>query len=97
MSYDWPGNVRELENTIERAMVIAKGNTIKAEDLGLHLQSEESMLRSQGEKSLRAMEREHIVRVLKENDWNIQRSAEILGIDRVTLYNKIRKYELKKE
>jgi transcriptional regulator of acetoin/glycerol metabolism len=37
-----------------------------------------------------------MAKILKENDWNIQRSAEILGIDRVTLYNKIRKYELKK-
>jgi transcriptional regulator of acetoin/glycerol metabolism len=43
------------------------------------------------------MEKEHIRRVLLDNRWNIIRSAQVLGIDRVTLYNKIRKYELKKE
>jgi DNA-binding NtrC family response regulator len=97
MAHDWPGNVRELENTIERAMVITKGNIIKVEDLGLHLQQGEvSLTVVSVDKSLKAIEREHIVKVLKENDWNIQRSAEILGIDRVTLYNKIKKYELKK-
>jgi transcriptional regulator of acetoin/glycerol metabolism len=45
---------------------------------------------------MKAVEKDHMTKILKENDWNIQRSAEILGIDRVTLYNKIRKYELKK-
>ncbi|HEX29034.1 TPA: sigma-54-dependent Fis family transcriptional regulator, partial [Candidatus Poribacteria bacterium] len=47
--------------------------------------------------SLAAMEREHIKYVLDQNGWNITRSAEILGIDRVTLYNKIKKYGLKKQ
>jgi transcriptional regulator of acetoin/glycerol metabolism len=43
------------------------------------------------------VEKEHIRQVLAANRWNILRSAQVLGIDRVTLYNKIRKYELKKE
>ena len=100
MAYSWPGNVRELENTIERAMVITKGTMIHVEDLGLSSRAEENSLTCaappSGDKSMKAVEKEHMAKILKENDWNIQRSAEILGIDRVTLYNKIRKYELKK-
>jgi DNA-binding NtrC family response regulator len=100
MAYSWPGNVRELENTIERAMVITKGTMINVEDLGLSSRAEENSLTCaappSGDKSMKAVEKEHMAKILKENDWNIQRSAEILGIDRVTLYNKIRKYELKK-
>jgi len=100
MAYTWPGNVRELENTIERAMVITKGTMINVEDLGLPSRAEENSLTCaappSGDKSMKAVEKDHMAKILKENDWNIQRSAEILGIDRVTLYNKIRKYELKK-
>ena len=100
MAYIWPGNVRELENTIERAMVITKGTMINVEDLGLPSRAEENSLTCaappSGDKSMKAVEKDHMAKILKENDWNIQRSAEILGIDRVTLYNKIRKYELKK-
>ena len=100
MAYIWPGNVRELENTIERAMVITKGTMINVEDLGLPSRAEENSLTCaappSGDKSMKAVEKYHMAKILKENDWNIQRSAEILGIDRVTLYNKIRKYELKK-
>jgi DNA-binding NtrC family response regulator len=95
MQYDWPGNVRELENTIERAMVITKGKVITPEDIeipGL----QKSFLPPESEKTLEAVERAHILRVLNETDWNIQRSAQILGIDRTTLYNKIKKYNLKK-
>jgi DNA-binding NtrC family response regulator len=100
MAYIWPGNVRELENTIERAMVITKGTMINVADLGLPSRAEENSLTCavphSGDKSMKAVEKDHMAKILKENDWNIQRSAEILGIDRVTLYNKIRKYELKK-
>lgn len=99
MEYDWPGNVRELENVIERAMVITKGSVIRAEDLRLP-----SQLRGAGplpspteDKTIKTMEKRHIERVLKENNWNIQRSAEELGIDRVTLYNKIKKYKIQRE
>jgi len=98
MRYDWPGNVRELENVVERAMVITKANLIKAEEL--HLSPEvargDVSPPTLGDKSLRAMEKSHIERILNENNWNIQKSAEVLNIDRVTLYNKIKKYNLKK-
>ncbi len=92
MAYHWPGNVRELENVIERAMVITKGSVIRPEEI--QLPTEETPPAE--DKSLRAVERAHILRVLEENNWNVQRSAQILGIDRVTLYNKMKRYGIKR-
>jgi two-component system, NtrC family, response regulator AtoC len=94
MEYDWPGNARELRNIIERAMVVAKSDTIAEADIALP----KAAGRNDGHgKSLEDIEKEHVRLILGENHWNIVRSAQTLGIDRVTLYNKIRKYGLKKE
>lgn len=97
MKYNWPGNVRELENVIERAMVITKGTLIKAEDLHLSPQvlKEKGAAQLAADKTIKSIEKKHIAQILEENKWNIQKSAEQLGIDRVTLYNKIKKYKLK--
>jgi DNA-binding NtrC family response regulator len=92
--YNWPGNVRELENIIERALVIGRGDKITEEDLPF---SKKTDPLPPLPKSLKLMEKVHIERVLSENDWNISRSAQDLGIDRQTLYNKIEKYHIKKE
>ena len=99
MEYDWPGNVRELENVIERAMVITKGTFIKADDLHLSPQviKGKRAASTSDDKTIKTVEKKHIEKILKENNWNIQKSAEKLGIDRVTLYNKIKKYKLTKE
>jgi two-component system, NtrC family, response regulator AtoC len=97
MDYGWPGNARELRNVIERAMVVTKGRVILDADLSLPQASGVSGAQDSRGKSLSEMEKEHIRQVLAANRWNIVRSAQVLGIDRVTLYNKIRKYELKKE
>jgi DNA-binding NtrC family response regulator len=91
--YDWPGNVRELENAIERAIVIGKPPCIRPEDLPFLSPARNS---ANGSGTLASVEREHIAAALTENRWNISRSAEILGIDRVTLYNKIAKYGLQR-
>jgi DNA-binding NtrC family response regulator len=91
--YNWPGNVRELENAIERAMVVGNPPSIKPEDLPYQLTEKNHVLQAG---SLAAMEKAHIASVLDQNRWNISRSAETLQIDRVTLYNKIEKYGLKK-
>ncbi len=92
--YSWYGNVRELENAIERAVVVGKGSQIQISDLPFGNTPTETV-KSQN-LSLSDIEREYIEKTLLKNDWNISRSAEILGIDRVTLYNKIGKYGLKK-
>ena len=88
--YSYPGNVRELENMIERAIVIGNGKKITLKDLPL----EKSIIDSSIE-SLDDNEKNHIIQILNKYNWNISRSAKALKVDRVTLYNKIRKYGLK--
>jgi DNA-binding NtrC family response regulator len=91
-SYRWPGNVRELENAIERAMVIGRDPEIRPRDLPLRVENG----RTPDTSSLEAMEKEHIIRTLREMDGNVTRSAKVLGIDRATLYNKMKKYEIQR-
>lgn len=93
VNYEWPGNVRELENAIERALVIGKQNIINVDDLPFQVASIQIDM-DEDKKSLTAIEKKHILKVLNENKWNISRAANILEIDRVTLYNKISKYNL---
>ena len=91
-AWDWPGNVRELSNAIERAMVVGTEDTIQAEDLPVRIGAQPT---GNGQPdALAEVERRHIHAVLERTDWNITHSAEILGIDRVTVYNKIKKYGL---
>ncbi len=96
LKYDFPGNVRELENTIERAIVIGKGNIIQLEDLSLDINGDSYGFEDDTVGSLEDVEKKYIIKVLGENKWNISKSAEILGVERVTLYNKINKYGLRK-
>ncbi len=91
--YDWPGNVRELSNAIERAMVLGKPPAIRVEDLPLRSPKRNGA--AAGE-TLADVERHHISNVLDRTDWNITRAAEILEVDRVTVYNKIKKYGLRR-
>ncbi len=91
--YPWPGNVRELANAIERALVIGRPPAVRLPDLPVHLSRDEAP--PAGE-SLAEIEKAHVEQVLRDSDWNITRAAKRLGIDRVTLYNKIKKYELVK-
>ena len=96
LGYDFPGNVRELENTIERAIVIGKGSEIALDDLSLEVNNDSFTFSDDAAGSLEDVEKKYIIKVLGENKWNISKSAEILGVERVTLYNKISKYGLKK-
>lgn len=89
-NYDFPGNVRELENMIERAVVIGNGKEIRAKDLPLDENSEEKTV-----ESLNDIEKNHIRSILEKYNWNISRAAKALRVDRATLYNKIKKYDLK--
>ena len=88
--FTYPGNIRELENMIERAIVIGNGKKIYLKDLPL-----EEHLKNDSFESLDDLEKNHILFILNKYSWNISRSARALKIDRVTLYNKIKKYELK--
>jgi transcriptional regulator with PAS, ATPase and Fis domain len=95
--YDWPGNIRELENTIERAVVLSKGNGIELEDLMYHgISASTAMLGpiAGKYKTLEEMEKEYIKAVLRTQYGNKTRAAELLGIDRKTLWAKIKKYKI---
>ena len=91
MLYEWPGNVRELENAIERAVVVGKAHTLMPEDLPIFQPEHVSPPKNS---SLKDVEKGHIFDILNENRWNIAKSAKILGIDRSTLYSKIKRYQL---
>jgi transcriptional regulator with PAS, ATPase and Fis domain len=95
MRHDWPGNVRELRNVLERGMVVAKDKLIQPEDLGLsgpgiRAETLDPSL------TLDEVERRHITAVLQHAGGNVTQAARTLDIDRVTLYNKIRKYGLRR-
>lgn len=94
INYDWPGNVRELQNAIERAVLVCKSGKIERDDLPVHLNGANAEAAA---KSLAEIERQHIKRMLDESGWNIYRTARLLEIDRVTLYNKIKKYGFKRD
>jgi DNA-binding NtrC family response regulator len=93
MLCDWPGNVRELENAIERAVVVGKQRRIVPEDLPIFSSEHHPGLLGN---SLKEIEKAHIIRILDMNHWNISKSAETLGIDRSTLYSKIKRYNIRR-
>jgi DNA-binding NtrC family response regulator len=88
--FNFPGNIRELENMIERAIVVGNGKKITLKDLPL-----EKTLVSNSAESLDDFEKAFILQILNKYEWNISRTARALKVDRVTLYNKIKKYDLK--
>jgi len=88
-SYAFPGNIRELENMIERAIVVGNGKKIMLKDLPLAKESVKPTF-----ESLDDLGKKHILSILTKYSWNITVSAKALKLDRVTLYNKIKKYGL---
>ncbi len=88
--FPFPGNIRELENMIERAIVVGNGKKITLKDLPLGKESVSSNV-----ESLEELESNHISNILEKYNWNISAAAKALKVDRVTLYNKIRKYDIK--
>jgi DNA-binding NtrC family response regulator len=88
--FSFPGNIRELENMIERAIVVGNGKKITLKDLPLGKETLSSSV-----ESLDDLEKNHIMIILTKYNWNISAAAKALKVDRVTLYNKIKKYDLK--
>ncbi|MEW6535928.1 MAG: sigma 54-interacting transcriptional regulator [Candidatus Auribacterota bacterium] len=92
-NYHWPGNVRELKNCIERAVVLGNSNIVLPEDLPFKLTTNET----QGNKDIKTLidvEREHILNTLNHTGWNKKLTAELLGIQRSTLYEKLKMYHI---
>ncbi len=89
VSHDWPGNVRELENAVERALVVGRNGEIGPQHFALGMKMETI---SCG-RSLEEVERAHIERMVDECEGNMSKAARILGIDRTTLYAKLKRYK----
>ncbi|HSD21554.1 MAG TPA: sigma-54 dependent transcriptional regulator [Anaeromyxobacter sp.] len=96
MAHDWPGNVRELRNVLERGAVVTAGPVIQLSDLGLPTKLD-SPARPGTLASLEEVEKRHVAAVLGHTGGNVSQSARILGIDRVTLYNKMKKWGLRRD
>jgi len=88
-AFSFPGNIRELENMIERAIVVGNGRKITLKDLPLGKETINTTV-----ESLDELEKNHISNILNKYNWNISAAAKALKVDRVTLYNKIKKYDL---
>src|SRR3954470_2192835 len=101
LDYSWPGNVRELQNAIEYAVVLSRQNLIGVKELPAEVQlptvlqqSELPTVPRQGVQSLDDMERSTILQALAQCHGNKKKAAELLGIQRPTLYNKLKRYAI---
>jgi DNA-binding NtrC family response regulator len=92
MNYGWPGNVRELDHTIERSVLMARGERVEAADLGLHAQR--GAAQSMDDLSLEAVEAILIRKALARTNGNVSHAADALGLSRGALYRRIEKYGL---
>ncbi|MBI3404833.1 MAG: sigma-54-dependent Fis family transcriptional regulator, partial [Acidobacteria bacterium] len=94
MAYGWPGNVRELDHAIERAVLLAQGNQVRAADLGLRHPTGESGGGRVEEMSLEDVERMLIQKAMQRHDGNVSHAAKALGLSRSGLYRRIQKFGL---
>ena len=98
LAYDWPGNVRELRNAIERALLLETTDSLQVSNLPPQLAAVVPSPTDPRDPvqplSLQEAERRAVVHALEAADWNITKAAQMLNINRVTLYRKLRKYNL---
>ncbi|UCG78416.1 MAG: sigma-54-dependent Fis family transcriptional regulator [Nitrospirota bacterium] len=91
--YDWPGNVRELKNCIERMLIMVPGDEIKAGHVDMFEGDEREFFNYSSLREAReAFEKHFIIKKLKENNWNISKTSEVLEIERSNLHRKIKAY-----
>jgi DNA-binding NtrC family response regulator len=91
--YHWPGNIRELRSVVTKTLIFAESDTIRPDDLPRHLALNQHVP-ARPLKTLEEMEKNHIIAVLAETGGNQSKAAEILGINRKTLYKKIHKFKI---
>lgn len=98
LDYRWPGNIRELVNAVERALVVCHEGEIRPNHLPILERKKNAESEPEGGEgsSLRDVERRHILKTLQRCEFNITHAAKVLEIDRVTLYNKMRKYGIER-
>lgn len=94
-AYSWPGNVRELENCLKRATIMAEGNSLSAQDVGLDEVSAENTIPIDLRTIRDAAERQAIIAAVSRSNNNLARAADLLGISRPTLYDLMHKFGLK--
>jgi DNA-binding NtrC family response regulator len=101
LDYSWPGNVRELQNAIEYAVVLARQDLITVKELPAEVRLPAALQKTEranqhggGAQSLIDMERNAILQALAQCHGNKKKAAELLGIQRPTLYNKIKRYAI---
>jgi len=101
INYDWPGNVRELENIIERAVILEEGDEITVDSLPdkikNHINSSKKIVMQKAKMTLEELEKEYLISVLEETNWQKKKASSILGINASTLYRKIQRYGIKRE
>lgn len=90
-NYDWPGNIRELQHTIEKAVILAEKNVIRASDLFIR---PGKALSFSEVPNLEEVERQAILAAITQNEGNLTAAAEQLGVSRQTLYNKMKRFNL---
>jgi DNA-binding NtrC family response regulator len=97
MDHDWPGNVRELENAIERALVSCKTGVLTAADLAFLVPAgaaDSARLELPAGLTLQEIEKQYVAATLQRLQGNVKAAADALGIDRSTLYEKIKRYDI---
>ena len=92
--YPWPGNVRELQHSLERAVIMSDSDTLQSDDFLLSNRSERVAEIEIDTYNLEEVEKNIIVKVLKQNQGNITQAASILGLTRTSLYRRMEKYGL---
>jgi len=101
--HPWKGNVRELRNTVERLMIMTDGDVIDVDDLPEHIRYSNDSIPLDGREAgtlkhfKETSERAFLVAKLRENDWNISHTAQVIGTPRSNLYKKLEQYDIRQE